>query len=61
MSLVRCPTCDKSFNSEDSAAMPFSSTRCRQIDLNRWLNEEIALPYQDAAEEDRPPEDSESN
>jgi endogenous inhibitor of DNA gyrase (YacG/DUF329 family) len=26
--------------------MPFCSDRCRRIDLNRWLNEAIALPYE---------------
>ena len=25
--------------------MPFCSPRCRQIDLGRWLNEEISMPY----------------
>ncbi len=43
--------------------MPFCSDRCRRIDLNRWLSEEISLPYQETAEDERPrgPSDHESN
>jgi endogenous inhibitor of DNA gyrase (YacG/DUF329 family) len=26
--------------------MPFCSTRCKQIDAKRWLNEEYGLPYE---------------
>jgi endogenous inhibitor of DNA gyrase (YacG/DUF329 family) len=26
--------------------MPFCSTRCKQIDTKRWLNEEYGLPYE---------------
>ncbi len=32
--------------------MPFCSERCRRIDLNRWLKEEISIPYQEVAEDD---------
>jgi len=46
MSLVRCPTCGKSFDSASSRSVPFCSPRCRQIDLNRWLSEEQRLPYE---------------
>jgi endogenous inhibitor of DNA gyrase (YacG/DUF329 family) len=31
--------------------MPFCSERCRRIDLNRWLTEEISIPL------DEPPDD----
>jgi endogenous inhibitor of DNA gyrase (YacG/DUF329 family) len=34
--------------------MPFCSERCRRIDLNRWLKEEISLPYSEV-EETEPP------
>ncbi len=44
MSLVRCPTCGKRFDTEQSPAMPFCSERCRQIDLGRWLSEDMGLP-----------------
>ncbi len=26
--------------------MPFCSTRCRQIDLGRWFNEEFGFPVE---------------
>jgi uncharacterized protein len=53
MATLKCPTCDKSFDSETSTAMPFCSFRCKQIDLGRWLSEEQRLPYL------RPPDDEE--
>jgi uncharacterized protein len=52
MTLVSCPTCHKQFDSAETRVMPFCSERCRRIDLNRWLKEEIAIPYQEAAEDD---------
>jgi uncharacterized protein len=56
MSQMRCPTCDQPFDPHDSHAMPFCSDRCRQIDLNRWLKEEIGMPRSEVSEEeDRPP------
>lgn len=53
MTSVTCPTCGKLFDPAESPAMPFCSARCRSIDLNRWLKEEIALPYREADESDR--------
>ena len=62
MSPVTCPTCGKKFEIAASKSMPFCSDRCRQIDLGRWLNEEIAVPYQEVAEDGRrPPPDAEAN
>lgn len=52
MFLVRCPICGKQFSSTESDAMPFCGSRCRQIDLRRWLDEENSVPYD-------PPEDEE--
>jgi uncharacterized protein len=57
MSLVTCPTCQRQFDPQDSRAMPFCSDRCRRIDLNRWLNEEISIP---ADEEEAPQGDDQS-
>jgi endogenous inhibitor of DNA gyrase (YacG/DUF329 family) len=51
MALVRCPTCSKFFDSKQSRAMPFCSERCRRIDLNRWLNEDVSLPYREPDED----------
>lgn len=47
MALVRCPTCSVRFEATASSAMPFCSDRCRRIDLNRWLSEEISIPYRE--------------
>jgi endogenous inhibitor of DNA gyrase (YacG/DUF329 family) len=56
MALVRCPTCSKLFDPQQSRTMPFCSERCRQIDLRRWLNEEISMPYRERDEEGLPRE-----
>mgnify|MGYP002624480415 CR=1 FL=1 len=59
MTSVSCPTCGSVFEPVLSTTMPFCSERCRSIDLNRWLNEEISLPYRDADESDAPPDEDE--
>ncbi|RIK82278.1 MAG: DNA gyrase inhibitor YacG [Planctomycetota bacterium] len=41
---MRCPTCERQFEPDQSAALPFCSERCRSIDLGRWLGEDYALP-----------------
>ena len=46
VTVVRCSICDKSFDPEESPAMPFCSERCRLIDLRGWLDEEYGLPYE---------------
>jgi len=46
MPLIRCPVCEKSFDPQDSAAVPFCSERCRLIDLGRWLEERYGLSYE---------------
>lgn len=48
---MRCPTCDKSFDPQACRTMPFCSDRCRQIDLNRWLSEEISIPHGEVADD----------
>jgi endogenous inhibitor of DNA gyrase (YacG/DUF329 family) len=52
MATVKCPTCGQAFDPGNSPAMPFCSARCRQIDLRRWLNEEISMPVNDPEEWD---------
>ena len=52
MAKLRCPTCDKLFESDKSAAMPFCSARCRQIDLCRWLKEEHSVPNERPLDEE---------
>jgi endogenous inhibitor of DNA gyrase (YacG/DUF329 family) len=46
MSLVRCPVCDKRFESSESSAMPFCCERCRRIDMRRWLGEQYSVPVE---------------
>ncbi|MCO6454485.1 MAG: DNA gyrase inhibitor YacG [Pirellulaceae bacterium] len=53
MTVLRCPTCQRQFDSQRSDARPFCSDRCRLIDLGRWLGEEIGVPLEP---EDRGPE-----
>ncbi len=51
MSKIRCPICDKRFESGDSPSPPFCSDRCRKIDLGRWLGESYGVPGQREEEE----------
>lgn len=41
---MRCPLCNREFDSATSPALPFCSERCRTIDLGRWLGETYSLP-----------------
>ena len=50
---LRCSTCGKLFDPDETPAMPFCSERCKRIDLGRWLDEEYGVPH----ETDEPPED----
>lgn len=43
-----CPTCGKPM---ELAFRPFCSKRCRDIDLNRWLNGVYAVPGKSTEEE----------
>jgi endogenous inhibitor of DNA gyrase (YacG/DUF329 family) len=55
MPTIRCPICQKSFDTAASKALPFCSERCKQIDLSRWLDERYTLPVdrtEDADESD---------
>ncbi|MGC4064629.1 MAG: DNA gyrase inhibitor YacG [Polyangiaceae bacterium] len=43
--LIICPECGTRMEvPADHVPRPFCSTRCKLIDLGRWLNEEIRLP-----------------
>ena len=51
MKSLPCPICKKpSAPRAENASFPFCSTRCRQVDLGKWLGEEYRVP--DRAEED---------
>ena len=39
----KCPTCGGPVP-PTSAALPFCSSRCRLVDLGRWLGEEYRIP-----------------
>lgn len=52
MPTLRCPTCGREFTPDQTAAMPFCSSRCRLIDLGCWFNEEPALPAAPSDDED---------
>ncbi|MCU0958875.1 MAG: DNA gyrase inhibitor YacG [Pirellulaceae bacterium] len=54
MALLTCPTCSRTFDAAQSAALPFCCDRCRLVDLHRWLSEQHTLPL--ACED--PPDDS---
>jgi hypothetical protein len=54
MAKVRCPTCSQQFDPQNGKSLPFCSDRCRQIDLRRWLNEDISIPFREAGDDDGP-------
>ena len=45
----RCPVCGKP---ADPARLPFCSSRCRDVDLNRWLSGYYVIPGKENAGED---------
>jgi uncharacterized protein len=58
MPILHCSVCQKTFDSENSPALPFCSERCRTIDLGRWLDERYGLDYESPEKvEDNVPED----
>ena len=51
-----CPICgDKTLKQ----AAPFCSQRCKDVDLNRWLNGSYAIPSQDQTVTSDPVNDNE--
>jgi len=46
---AKCPICGRP-SSEDTR--PFCSSRCRDVDLNRWLSGSYVIPGSDSDEED---------
>ena len=40
--MTKCPVCRKTF--AESAAKPFCSKRCADLDLSRWLNGVYTIP-----------------
>jgi len=56
MALMRCPVCENTFEADQSPAKPFCSSRCRSIDLGRWLDERYGLPGEPEKEPPDPEE-----
>ena len=48
-----CPECGKPSARE---TYPFCSTRCKDVDLNRWLSGSYRIPVRDDEDEDGKPE-----
>jgi hypothetical protein len=44
-----CPVCGKP---ADPKKLPFCSSRCRDVDLNRWLSGRYVIPGRDTDPED---------
>jgi endogenous inhibitor of DNA gyrase (YacG/DUF329 family) len=49
---AQCPVCGKTFDPEQTRAMPFCSERCKLIDLGRWLDERYGVPHEPSMRED---------
>jgi endogenous inhibitor of DNA gyrase (YacG/DUF329 family) len=50
---AKCPTCGRAVPPA-SEAHPFCSSRCRLVDLGRWLDEEYRIPAVDDDDEPSP-------
>jgi endogenous inhibitor of DNA gyrase (YacG/DUF329 family) len=46
----RCPICDRPASQE---TRPFCSSRCRDVDLNRWLSGHYVVPGSENDEEEQ--------
>ena len=44
MSIMRCPICKQSITWEGNAFRPFCSERCKNIDLDNWLEGRYRIP-----------------
>ncbi|HEY3359828.1 MAG TPA: DNA gyrase inhibitor YacG [Polyangia bacterium] len=54
--MSRCPTCRAPVQQEGNPAFPFCSSRCRLVDLGKWLGEEYRIPAAPEDEgDDEPP------
>lgn len=43
---MKCSTCGEPFFLQQSPSPPFCSVRCQQVDLGRWLDESIGVPFE---------------
>ncbi len=54
----RCPECGAPVSWKGNIYRPFCSSRCKQVDLGKWLGEEYSLPVYESP--DFPAEDTSS-
>ncbi|MBI2891740.1 MAG: DNA gyrase inhibitor YacG [Nitrospirae bacterium] len=54
---LKCPTCRKAIAWEGNPYRPFCSEHCRNVDLGRWLGEEIRVRHEAGDAPDSPPPD----
>ena len=45
-SALECPTCGTKFLIDETPTPPFCCERCQLVDLGRWLDEGMGLPYE---------------
>ena len=43
---MSCSTCGRKFFLDETPTPPFCSERCQMIDLGRWLDESIGVPFE---------------
>ena len=48
---MSCSTCGRRFFLDETPTPPFCSERCQLIDLGRWLDESIGVPFEGDAED----------
>jgi hypothetical protein len=50
-----CPICEAPVPPrDDNESFPFCSSRCRLIDLGKWLDEDYTIPVEPAPDADAP-------
>jgi endogenous inhibitor of DNA gyrase (YacG/DUF329 family) len=54
MTAAKCPICGKP---ADPERRPFCSTRCANVDLQRWLSDRYALPTSEDPDSVEDPDD----
>ncbi|MCP9494161.1 MAG: DNA gyrase inhibitor YacG [Pyrinomonadaceae bacterium MAG19_C2-C3] len=47
---MKCLTCKKPIQWQDNPFRPFCSERCRMIDFGHWVDEDYAVPSNEAAD-----------
>ena len=46
--MKKCPVCNKAVEWQGNEFRPFCSERCKLIDFGGWVNEEYAVPTEEA-------------